>query len=144
MQGGRIKIDRRQVWLALLMVPLLLFVGVMAMRQGSLLIGGALVAGTLVCGLGTLPALSSRLDVAWDERGLAGPSEAIGPFILFGRATLTWAEIAGLGGTWCGYAFVEAADGRRIYWTELHRPAGRLFAALCRRRPDLVPPALRE
>ncbi len=131
------------VWAALLAVPLLLFVGVMAARQGSTIIGGVLVIGTIVCGIGTLPALSSRLDVEWDAAGLAGPSQVYGPFILFGRNRIGWDEIVELGGTGFNYAYVAAADGRRVHWTELHVPPGRLFAMLQRRRPDLLPAAIR-
>ncbi len=138
MTDGRIVIDRRMVWAALLAVPLLLFVGVMLQRQGSVIIGGFFITLVLVAGIGALPALSPRLDVLWDDSGVSGPSQAWGPFILLGRSRIGWNEIAALGGTRTGYAYVAAADGRRVYWTESHKPYGLFFEALLARRPDLA------
>jgi hypothetical protein len=51
MRGGRIRIDRRMIWLALAIVPFLVFVGIMAVRQGSAIIGAVVAIGALVCGL---------------------------------------------------------------------------------------------
>ncbi len=143
--AGRSTIDRRMVWAALAAVPLLVFVGVMAAREGSRIVGGLVLALAVFGGVGVLPGLSSRLDLTWDEGGVTGPSQAWGPYIGLGRRRLDWDEIAGIGGTWADYAFVASADGRRIYWTEMHRGHAGFMRALRRRRPDLFesnrPPA---
>ncbi|MFZ4687708.1 MAG: hypothetical protein ACOYLS_00585 [Polymorphobacter sp.] len=130
------------VWAALAAVPLLVFVGVMAMRQGSVIIGAAVaVLGVVGC-IGVLPGLSARMNVEWNDAGVSGPSQAWGPFFGLGRATIGWDEITVFAGTWSGYAFVATADGRRVYWTEQHSGFDRMFRALLRRRPDLAPPDL--
>ena len=143
MRGGSIRIGRRMIWVALAMVPFLVFVGIMAMRQGSTIIGAAVAIGAVVCGIGCLPGLSSRLDLRWDKAGISGCAQAFGPFLGLRRDHIAWDDIAVLGGTGAGYAFVAAADGRRVLWTDMHRGHERLFAAIQRRRPDLLVPALR-
>jgi hypothetical protein len=142
---GRSTIDRRLIWAALAAVPLLAFVGVMAAREGSIIIGGLVLALAFFGGIGVLPGLSSRLDLVWSANGVTGPSTAWGPYIGLGRGRLGWDEITGIGGTWADYAFICGADGRRIYWTEMHRGHAEFIDALKFRRPDLFagsgPPA---
>ena len=46
-------------------------------------------------------------------------------------------EIAGAGTTWSGYWFIDAGDGRRIYWSYLYKGYGALIASLQAHRPDL-------
>ncbi len=53
-----------------------------------------------------------------------------------------WDDIITLGGTGAGYAYLAAADGRRVLWTDMHNGHDRLFAAIQRRRPDLITPAM--
>jgi hypothetical protein len=149
MRGGKIRIDRRMIWLALAIVPFLVFVGIMAVRQGSTIIGAVVAIGAVVCGLGCLPGLSSRLDLTWDVTGISGCSQWWGPFIGLRRDHIAWDDIMAIGSTPAGYAYVATADGRCVLWTEMHRGHDRLFAALQRRRPDLLaralaPAALRE
>ncbi|KPF79311.1 hypothetical protein IP88_02080 [alpha proteobacterium AAP81b] len=138
---GRSTIDRRMVWAALAAVPLLIFVGAMAACEGSLVVGGLVLALAVFGAFGVLPGLSSRLDLVWDDDGVAGPSQAWGPYMGLGRRRLGWDEIVAIGGTWADYAFVSDSDGRCIYWTELHRGHQRFFGALRRRRPDLFGPS---
>ena len=135
---GRIAIDRRLVWLALAAVPFLAFVGVMATRQGSGWIGVPVLLLALFGGAGVLPGLSSRLDLVWDAGGVEGPCQVWGPYIGFGRARLAWDEIVAIGGTAAGYAWLGAADGRRVYWTEQHRGHQDFLTVLTERRPDLL------
>lgn len=138
MQRGSIAVDKRMLWAALAAVPFLMFVGVMAMREGSTLVGGAVFLLAVVGSVGIAPAFSSKLVVEWDDDAIAGPSQVWGPFFGFGRARIGWDEIVELGGTAVGYAYVASEDGRRIFWTEQYIGFDRLFRALQRRRPDLV------
>jgi hypothetical protein len=138
MKADRIAVDKRMLWAALLSVPFLLFVGVMAMRQGSMIVGGAVFVLAVVGFVGIAPALSEKLVVEWDDAGIRGPSQVWGPFFGLGRATIGWDEIRLLGATGVGYAYVAAADGRRVYWTEQYAGYDRLFRALQRRRPDVM------
>jgi hypothetical protein len=138
MKTDRIAVDKRMLWAALVSVPFLMFVGVMAMRQGSTIVGGAVFLLAVVGFVGIVPALSPKLVVEWDDAGISGPSQVWGPFFGLGRATIGWDEIRLLGATGVGYAYVAAADGRRVYWTEQYLGYERLFRALQRRRPDVM------
>lgn len=140
MTMARIVIDRRMVWAALLSVPLLAFVGVMATRQGSGWIGVPVLLLAVFGGIGVLPGLSARLDLEWDDGGVAGPCQVWGPYIGLKRARIGWDEMVAIGGTGAGYAWLGAGDGRRVYWTEQHRGHERFARAIRQRRPDLLPP----
>jgi hypothetical protein len=138
MKADRIAVDKRMLWAALVSVPLLVFVGVMAMRQGATLVGGAVVLLAIVGFVGIAPAFSEKLVVEWNDAGISGPSQVWGPFFGLGRATIGWDDIRQLGATGVGYAFVAATDGRRVYWSDQYAGYDRLFRALQRRRPDLL------
>jgi hypothetical protein len=138
MKADRIAVDKRMLWAALLSVPFLLFVGVMAMLQGSTIVGGAVFVLAVVGFVGVAPALSEKLVVEWDDAGIRGPAQVWGPFFGLGRAAIGWDEIVQLGATGVGYAYVAASDGRRVYWTDQYAGYERLFRALQRRRPDVM------
>jgi hypothetical protein len=55
----------------------------------------------------------------------------------FERTTIPWADIAQAGKTRTGYWYIESKDGRRIYWTILHKGAGRLVDIINARCPSL-------
>jgi hypothetical protein len=115
MAEGRIKLHRGMLAGAALAVPLLLFVGVMAVREGSVIVGGLLLLGTLISAVGIVPGFSAALDLVWTETGVAGPCRVWGPFFGFARAQMDWLAIRRVDGTAAGYGFMEDAAGVRIY-----------------------------
>lgn len=94
------------------------------------LLGGA-IAGFMS------PSLTSMHDVSWNESSLTGPAKMFGPTLGTKRSTIAWPEIVKTGKTFTGYWFVEAADGRRIYWSYLYNGYGKLTEALKSKIPSV-------
>lgn len=86
------------------------------------------------------PSLTSRHDVVWDAKGLAGPSRLMGPSLGLRRVAIGWGEIAQTGKTFTDYWYVEAHNGERVYWSYLYGGYGALTAAIKMHRPDLTLP----
>ncbi len=99
-----------------------------------MLLGGA-CAGFMA------PSLSRRQAVHWTDAGMEGPARTFGPTLGSERTQIAWSDIARCGSTPTGYWYVEARDGRRIFWSYLYRGNNALSAALRRRCPDLQLPS---
>ncbi len=87
------------------------------------------------------PSLTNIHNVAWTPSGLQGPSKLFGPTLGLKRETLSWADLARTGKTVTGYWYVEARDGRRIYWSYLYKGWRRLAEALRNHCPGLSLPS---
>ena len=83
------------------------------------------------------PSVTSIHSVHWNEHGIEGPAKTFGPTLGTARTEIAWSEIVKTGKTITGYWFVEAGDGRRVYWSYLYKGYGALMAALQSRRPSL-------
>ena len=92
---------------------------------------GAAIAGFMA------PSVTSIHIVRWNEHGIEGPSKMFGPTLGVSRTEIAWSEIVKTGTTKTGYWFVEADDGRRVYWSFLYKGYGALIATLQSRRPAL-------
>jgi hypothetical protein len=87
------------------------------------------------------PSLTSVHKVTWGEDGIEGPSNLFGPTLGLRRTDISWSDIARTGTTMTSYWFVEALDGRRVYWSYLYKGHGALSAFISAKRPDLALPA---
>ncbi|MFS2111880.1 hypothetical protein ACCC88_19470 [Sphingomonas sp. Sphisp140] len=96
-------------------------------------VGGVL----LLPGLFMLPSLTRWHDVCWDGFGIQGTSRMFGPTLGWARAKIAWREIVRVGKTMTGYWYVEAEDGRRVYWSYLYLGYPVLVARLKQACPDL-------
>ncbi len=121
-------------------------VGVVALIQdahptlGHWLIALAIVAlGLTIAGF-MAPSLTSFHRVRWTDASIEGPAETFGLTLGLRRCRIAWAEIARTGLTATGYWYVEARDGRRVFWSYLYRGNGALLAALAKHRPDVKTP----
>jgi hypothetical protein len=85
------------------------------------------------------PSLTSIHAVAWNDEGVSGPSSRFGPTLGLSKAHIRWDEIARVGRTLTGYWFVEATDGRRVYWSYLYKGYGAFDKALHAHCPSLAP-----
>ena len=104
---------------------------------------GLLLLGLAVGGFMS-PSLTNIHNVSWTPAGLNGPSKLFGPTLGLKRETLSWAELIRTGKTATGYWYVEARNGRRIYWSYLYKGCRRLTEALRSRCPELaLPPDMR-
>ncbi|MEQ9506889.1 MAG: hypothetical protein RLO80_11515 [Hyphomonas sp.] len=107
----------------------------------------ALIPAAVACTLGAaiagfmLPSLTSVHDISWDATSMEGPCSLFGPTLGVPRTRLDFDTLVTTGKTTTGYWFVEATDGRRIYWSYLYNGYGELTKALKARVPNLQLPA---
>jgi hypothetical protein len=92
---------------------------------------GAAIAGFMA------PSLIHVHDVQWTADVVEGPSRLFGPTLGAARTSIAWHEIARTGVTGTGYWYVEARDGRRVYWSYLYKGNEALAAAIRARCPEL-------
>ncbi len=85
--------------------------------------------------------LTHRHDLSWDEAGVHGPSRLFGPALGLSRASIRWEEIGTVGATITSFWFVQAGDGRRVYWSYLYPGYGSFTKRLRTKRPDLTLPS---
>jgi hypothetical protein len=112
--------------------------GIVALFAGLWAVGaGALVIGLCLGGF-MAPSLTHVHDVSWSPEGVEGPSSLFGPTLGLKRESIAWPDIATTGVTSSGYWFVQASDGRRVYWSYLHKGHRALADALIAHRPDLT------
>lgn len=83
------------------------------------------------------PSLTHRHDVTWDGHGFTGASRMLGPTLGWRRMTIAWGECVLVGKTITAYWYVQAADGRRIYWSHLYPGYPVFVGQLARRCPHL-------
>lgn len=110
---------------------LLLFVSDEGLTGALLVIFGAVISGFM------LPSLTSKHDVIWNEKYIEGGCKLLGPTLGLTRAQIEWSEIVSFGTTWTSYWYLQANDGRRVYWSYLYRGHGALSDVIKNKRPDL-------
>ena len=88
------------------------------------------------------PFLASVHAVRWTGEMIEGPSKLSGPvFGMLGldRTTIAWSDLVRTGWTHCHW-YVEAHDGRRVYWSDIYNGHGVLTAVLRLHCPSLELP----
>lgn len=124
-----------------------LLFGAMAIGGVFLMFVGQTGPGVLFVGIGgalatfMAPSLTHVHDVTWSQDGVSGPCKTFGPTLGTARADIPWELITTSGKTSSGYWYVQADDGRKVYWSFLYPGFSRLVAELRVRRPDVVLPA---
>jgi hypothetical protein len=130
--SGSITPERITILLGMLILTPIVGFGVLVMSSGDsyFFFGAALTAmfGSIVCFVA--PDLTDIHLLRWTSDGVEGTSTTYGPVLGLARTTIPWADIAQAGKTRTGYWFIEGKDGRRIYWTILHKGAGRFVDIL--------------
>ena len=81
--------------------------------------------------------LTKGASIEWSEQSLTGPASewTFTPWIR--RNEIEWEEATSCGTTPMRSWFLESRDGRRVYWSCLHRGWGLLRDEIRKRRPDL-------
>ncbi len=87
------------------------------------------------------PSLTNLHNVQWTTLGVNGPARMFGPTLGLSRTEIAWRDIVTAGKTITGYWFVQAADGRRIYWSYLYKGYGAFVSAIKAHCPTLSLPA---
>jgi hypothetical protein len=129
--AGAIRPDLWSAWLTVVGGVAMSAAGAWAWLYGN---GGAAAAGMAVLGVAVAgfmaPSVTSIHAVYWNEDGIEGPANLFGPTLGRSRTQIAWHEIVETGKTITGYRFVEASDGRRVYWSYLYKGYGALVTAL--------------
>lgn len=115
-------------------------VGVLALLAGDWMPGLACILMGLACAGFMAPSLTDFHRVRWTAEGVEGPSRMFGPTLGIARAEIAWREVAMTGKTITGYWFIQADDGRRIYWSYLYRGFGAFVASLVAHCPNVELP----
>jgi len=142
-QQGVISPGKGTVWFTIV-------VGVIAMLAGILFVifGGlfGMVLGLFLTLMGAAfsglmaPALSSIHDVNWNAQYVEGAAKMFGPTLGRTRTQIKWSDIASTGTTNTQYWYIQADDGRRIYWSYLYDGHGAFAQMLSQKRPDIELP----
>lgn len=87
------------------------------------------------------PSVTSVHALRWSNTGIDGASNMMLGTLGLKRTTIAWREIVRSGTTLTLYWYLEANDGRRVYWSFLYPGNGAFAAAIQHHRPDIeVPP----
>ena len=140
--GGRIAPGRRAIGIGVVSGLLLSGLGCTALWYGAVVPGSLMAASGLGGALLVALSLSRRHDLVWSDTGIEGPCRKVLGILGSARTQIRWGEIALTGRTLGGYAFVEAADGRRIYWSSYYSGFVVFETRLKLHRPDLFGPDL--
>jgi hypothetical protein len=136
--AGTIRPDLWSAWLTVFGGLAMVLAAAWAVLYGNggwAAVGGA-VLGIAIAGFMS-PSVTSIHAVHWNEDGVEGPARMFGPTLGRARTEIAWSEIVKTGKTITGYWFVEASDGRRVYWSYLYKGYGALVVALHNHRPSL-------
>lgn len=95
---------------------------------------GALFAGCM------FPSVTSVHALSWSKAGVDGSSNLVLGTLGLQRETIAWRDIARSGTTLTLYWYLEAKDGRRVYWSYLYTGNGAFADAIQRHRSDIEIP----
>jgi len=108
--------------------------GVLAGYAAVLFLFGLAIAGFMA------PSLTDAYNVSWTSQAIQGPSRLFGLALGTKRTTIAWRDIRKSGITSTRYWYVEASDGRRVYWSYLYPGYAALTVALRHHCPQLALP----
>jgi predicted small integral membrane protein len=139
-----IRPERSSAWLAIgLSIVCVPIAAYRFSTDGSPRVAQAAVIMLMLCGFlvwRSVQALRGAQSVTWSIRGLEGPGGAFGALVGGAKVSLAWSGLARVDHAGWGVWFVQALDGRRIYWTEAHEGHEDLLARLSARLVGGVPP----
>lgn len=87
-----------------------------------------------------LPSLTDVHALYWSNDGVDGPTQMMLGTLGAKRASIRWSEFVKTGTSITMYWYLEARDGRRVYWSFLYVGHSAFTAAIQRHRPDLAIP----
>ena len=139
--SGSIAPDKISAWFTVIVGAAMMLFGIARALFGQANWGSFALAviGTAIVGF-MVPSLTSIHWVSWSQDCIEGPSKMFGPTLGTARTKIAWNDLRRTGTTLTSYWYVEAYDGRRVYWSYLYKGHGALSAFLRSKRPDLVEP----
>jgi hypothetical protein len=142
--AGTIEPEKVSAWITVLVGGAISSAGLAMALSGKAGWGDLVLTVLGLCIAGFMaPSLTSIHMVRWEDDAIEGPSSLFGPTLGLRRTKIRWNEIARTGVTATAYWFVEAQDGRRVYWSFLYKGYGALSELIRLKRPDLtLPPGM--
>jgi hypothetical protein len=119
-QSGRIRLPRFRAWFGMLFGLLMLAVALWATIVNS---NGDVAAAMAFPGVVFTGAAAPQVvwdhEVRWNQKGIEGPAKMFGLTLGAARTEIAWSEIVKMGRAKTRYWYVEAGNGRRVYWSYL-------------------------
>lgn len=138
---GSIRPDPISSWFGVVGFAAVGLVGLGLAFMGRLVLGLSTLAVSAPLLLMMLPSIRAASVVRWDEDGIEGPRRTWWLTVGSQRTFIRWQELVAAGMTPTQYWFVQAEDGRRVYWAYMYPGWGALTAALYRKCSGLeLPP----
>lgn len=94
----------------------------------------------LVAAACMLPSLTDVHALYWSNDAVDGPAQMMLGTLGAKRASIPWSEFVKTGTSITMYWYLEARDGRRVFWSFLYPGHSAFTAAIQRHRPDLAIP----
>ncbi|MCX7357624.1 MAG: hypothetical protein NT015_05725 [Alphaproteobacteria bacterium] len=142
--SGTIRPDRWSGWIITVFGAILVLcaVALMIAEPDAFWIGAILfVIGALFAGC-MFPSVTSLHALSWSKSCVDGASQMVLGTLGLQRATIAWPDVARSGTTFTMYWYLEAHDGRRVYWSYLYPGNAKFAAAIKNHRPDIEPPPM--
>lgn len=117
------------------------FFGIWLVTNGSIPVGFICFFIGAALAVFMSPSLTHTHDVSWNDGEVTGPCKRLGLTLGRSRTSIPWHAITSTGKTSSGYWFIEAGDGRRIYWSYLYPGYGRFVEELEAKRPEISLPS---
>lgn len=140
--NGAIRPDRVTGWIFSIFYGVLGLGGVallVAVPQSAIVSIPFAIIGIVFAGC-MLPSVTNVHALYWSNDGVDGPTHMMLGTLGAKRASISWSEFVKTGTSITMYWYLEARDGRRVYWSFLYAGHGAFTAALQRHRPDLAIP----
>lgn len=141
--NGTIRPDRWSAWIVLALGALVILgaATVILIEPDALWVGLILLVFGLLWAGCMFPSVTSVHALRWSNPGIDGASNMVLGTLGLKRTTIAWRDIVRSGTTSTLYWYLEANDGRRVYWSFLYPGNGAFEAAIQHHRPDIeVPP----
>lgn len=122
---GRISPGKTSAYFTVVIGALLFGTGMFTIvAQSEFAIGIIISVFGLCVGGFMLPSLFSIHDITWTPDGFSGTCRLFGPTLGWHKTTISWDDVIARGQTITQYDYLEAKDGRRIYWSYLYLGTG--------------------
>jgi hypothetical protein len=139
---GAIRPDRVTGWIFSIFYGLLCIGGIallVALPESAIASVPLAIIGFVFAGC-MLPSVTDVHALYWSNEGVEGPTHMIIGTLGARRTSIAWSDFVKSGTSITMYWYLEARDGRRVYWSFLYVGHTAFTAAIQHHRPDLAIP----
>jgi len=146
-QSGVVRPLLKMAWFGTLLGLIMLVVALwIAIINNHYLHAAAVAFVGALFAVASVPQVAWNHEVRWNHKGIEGPAKMLGLSLGAARTEIAWSDIVRTGRSTTAYWYVEAGDGRRVYFSYLcsYLCAGHeaLAQALQYHRPTLRLPTI--